>query len=57
MQIVMCAKFEDNPINCLRYMAVFESVQNEEKKGKNEEKWATFWRLILYYLRNDLLQI
>ena len=37
---LMCAKFEGNPITCLRFM-VF--LQLREKK-KSMNKWANFWR-------------
>ena len=33
----MCAKFEGNLIMCLHFMAVFASMQKEEKKNKNKQ--------------------
>ena len=48
--LLMCAKFEENLITRLRFMAVFCKCVKKRRKRKGrkkkQRKWATFWRLI-----------
>jgi len=53
ISLLMHAKFEGNPITCLRFMAFFASVRKEEK----ERKLATFEGLYFRDGWHDLLQI